>query len=169
MQDREINCNGLEIPSEYDRDPNIGDTIPTSLHYRLDQSNQNIFQPQEWVAYKPTEQEEKYIFVQISHPVRLKDPSGKPLHPMNIEYVIFTSEEDTEGRTVKAFDLYKFIRGEKAPDDVPPDESESQELGIRELCGNNQGYNYTCVLCTQSRRQGVAVASMLSTTLRGRY
>ena len=128
LQDKEVNCNGLEIPSEYDRDPNIGDTIPTSLHYRLDQSNQNIFQPQEWVAYKPTEQEEKYIFAQISHPVRLKDPSGKPLHPMNIEYVIFTSEEDTEGRTVKAFDLYKFIRGEKAPDDVPPDESESQEL-----------------------------------------
>ena len=128
LQDEEINCSELQIPCGSEQEPSLGDLVPISLHCRLDQSNQNIFQPQEWVAYKPTEQEEKYFFAQISHPVRLKDASGKPLHPMNIEYIIFTSEEDTEGKTVKAFDLYKFIRGEKAPDDVPPDESESQEL-----------------------------------------
>ena len=92
-------------------------------------SNNNTFQPQEWVGYQPTPMEEQYIiFAQISHPVRLKDASGQPLKPMHIEYVIFTSEDDKDGKTVRAIDLYKFIRGSRALDTQPQCEINLQQV-----------------------------------------
>ena len=110
-------------------EPGLGDTVPKAWHHRLDMSNLNIFQSQEWVAYQTTDQEETYIFAQVSHPVRLRDSAGEPLPPMQMEYIILTSEDDTKGKRVKSIDLYKFMRGETAPDDmIEPAPSESQEI-----------------------------------------
>ena len=130
LQEKAISCSELNHAINYDNlEPKLGDPIPKSLHFRLDLSNNNIFQPQEWVGYQPTPTEECYIFAQISHPVCLKDASGQSLKPMHIEYIIFTSEDDEDGKKVKAMDLYKFIRGSKAPaeSDLPVD-PECQEL-----------------------------------------
>ena len=127
LQKHEISCRGLEF-IDYDEEPTLGAPLPKFRHIRLDMSSQNIFQPQEWVAYQPDVDEEKYIFAQISHAVNLRDSSGQPLTPMQMEYVIFVSEDDTEGLKVKAIDLFKFIRGEKAPVDSAPVESESLEI-----------------------------------------
>ena len=118
LQDKEISCIELEYAFNYKHlDLKPGEPVPTRLHFGLDMSNNNTFQPQEWVGYQPTPMEEQYIiFAQISHPVHLKDASGQPLKPMHIEYVIFTSEDDKDGKIVRAIDLYKFIRGSRALD-----------------------------------------------------
>ena len=131
LQEKAISCSELNHANNYDNlEPKLGDPIPKLLHFRLDMSNNNIFQPQEWIGYQPTPTEEQYvIFAQISYPVHLKDASGQPMKPMHIEYMIFTSEDDEDGKKVRAIDLYKFIRGSKAPaeSDLPVD-PECQEL-----------------------------------------
>ena len=126
LQEREISCNEMDNAL---REPALGDNVPVSWIERLDMSNLNIFQPHEWVAYQPPGKEETYIFAQVSHPTSLRNAADQPLHPAEIEYVIFTSEDDKDGRNVKAIDLYKIMRGETAPDDaLPPPPSESREL-----------------------------------------
>ena len=123
LQEKEIKCDDIS-PNE----PRLGDNVHPSWFDRLDMSNQNIFQSQEWVGYKPQGQDETYVFAQVSHPVCLRDASGQPLTPMQMEYIIFTSEDDTEGKKVKAIDLYKFMTGDTAPEDTLPPPSESQEV-----------------------------------------
>ena len=126
LQEREISFNEMDNTL---REPALGDNVPVSWIERLDMSNLNIFQPHEWVAYQPPGEEETYIFAQVSHPTSLRNAADQPLHPAEIEYVIFTSEDDKDGRKVKAIDLYKIMRGETAPDDaLPPPPSESREL-----------------------------------------
>ena len=126
LQDKQINFNEEDISID---EPRLGDTVPKVWHPRLDMSNLNIFHSQEWVAYQPTDQEDTYIFAQVSHPVRLRDSAGQPLPPTQMEYVILTSEDDMNGKKVKAIDLYKFVRGETAPDNmIEPAPSETQEI-----------------------------------------
>ena len=126
LQEKEISFNEMDIAL---REPALGDNVPVSLIERLDMSNLNIFYPHEWVAYQPPGEEETYIFAQVSHPTSLRNSADQPLPPAEIEYVIFTSEDDKDRRKVKAIDLYKIMRGETAPDDaLPPPPSESREL-----------------------------------------
>ena len=126
LQNKQINATEMDMTIE---EPRLGDKVPMSWHYRLDMSRNNIFQSQEWVAYQLTDEENSYIFAQISHPVRLRDSAGEPLPPTHMEYIIFTSEDSVEEKKVQAIDLYKFIRGETAPDDmIEPAPSESQEI-----------------------------------------
>ena len=126
LRESEMNCSELEYNFDTD-EPQLGNLIPKwLLNDRLDLSNNNIFQPQEWVAYQLTD--ERLIYAQVVHPVSLKDPSGQPLKPIQIEYIIFTSAEDEEGKKVKAIDLFKFIRGEKPPVDAIPADPDCQEL-----------------------------------------
>ena len=128
LQDHEISYHGFDFV-ECSEEPTLGAPLPKLWHFRLDMSSENIFQSQEWVAYRPDiDKDMECVFAQISHPVNLKDPSGQPLKPMQMEYVIFVSEDDTEGLKVKAIDLFKFIRGKKAPVDSAPVESESLEI-----------------------------------------
>ena len=125
LQNHQININE-DISID---EPTLGDIVPQSWHHRLDMSSQNIFRSQELVAYQPPNQEGTYIFAMVSHPVCLRNAAGEPLPPINMEYIILTSENDTRGKKVKAIDLYKFMKGETAPDDMleaPP--SESQEI-----------------------------------------
>ena len=126
LQEREISFNEMDITL---REPALGDNVPELLIERLDMSNLNIFYPHEWVAYQPPGEEETYIFAQVSHPTSLRNAADQPMPPAEIEYVIFTSEDDKELRKVKAIYLYKIMRGETAPDDaLPPALSESREL-----------------------------------------
>lgn len=86
----------------------LGDTIPEYWHFRLDPNNKNLFQPQEWVAYEI--HDGVYVVAQVVYPVSIKE------QPMQMEYVIFTSEKDKEGKVVKAIDLFKFFGGKKQPE-----------------------------------------------------
>ena len=130
LQEHQISSSKLTHKVDIDHELILGAPIPTSLHFRLDQSSQNIFQPQEFVAYQPIDEEQRVIVAMVSHVVSLKDGSGKPLKPMNMEYKIITSQDDQDRNTkrVKAIEIYKFVRGETAPQEAPPDESECQEL-----------------------------------------
>ena len=125
MMSKSIKCIGFEhnIVDPDDVDPKLGDTIHKSWHFRLDVSNNNIFQPQEWVGYKKSDEE--YVFAQVVHPGQLRDSSDQPLKPIQIEYVIFLGEDDEMGKTVKAIDLYKFIMGKQPP---KPSDPECREL-----------------------------------------
>ena len=127
LQEKNINIGELHHMIDHEHEPRVGETVPESLHFRLDLSNQNIFQPEEWVAYQPTD-EERYIYAEVKHVVNLKDSLGEPLKPMHMQYIILTSKDDTEGKMVEATELSKFIKGEKAPEDTHTVESESQEL-----------------------------------------
>ena len=129
LQDHQISCMELRNTIDIDHQLILGAPIPASLHFRLDQSPNNIFQPQEFVAYQPIDEEQKCIVAMVSHAVRVKDESDKPLKPMHMEYVILTSEEDRQrgGKTVKAMEIFKCIRGENAPEEVPQVESECQK------------------------------------------
>ena len=127
LQEHKISTSELQYTIDFDiEEPKLGEPIPQSLHFKLDLSNNNIFQPQEWIGYQLTE--DKYIFAQVVHPASLKDTSGMPLRPMNIEYVIYTSEDYEKRKTVKAIDLFKFIRGTEPPMEAIPAESEFQEV-----------------------------------------
>jgi sacsin len=134
LQYHEVSCRELTNRVDIDHELTLGDPIPTSLHFRLDQSYHNIFQPQEFIAYQPLEEEERFIVAMVSHVVCFKDDSGKPLRPMHMEYKIFTSEEDRggNGKRVKAIEIFKFIRGKTAPQEAPPGESDCQELVVFE-------------------------------------
>ena len=110
---------------DYDHEPKIGDFVPKELHFRFNLSGKNIFYSQEWVAYKLDGDDEKYIYAQVEN---LKDDSGEPLKPMHVKYIIITSEDGNEERTVAAYELYKFTRGQKAPEESPTVESESREV-----------------------------------------
>ena len=129
LQDKEMNIDELTPRGiDYEHEPNIGDVVPNSLHFRFDHSFSNIFYPQEWVAYKPNFEEEIFIYAEVSHAVNLKDAEGEPLKPMLVEYIIITSKDGREEKKVTSVDLFKFLRGEKAPEEAPAVESESREL-----------------------------------------
>ena len=132
LQYHQISCR--ELTNRVDIDElTLGAPIPASLHFRLDQRCHNIFQPQEFVAYQPIEEDQRFIMAMVSHVVCFKDDSGKPLRPMHMEYIIFTCEEDWNGKRVKAIEIFKFIEAppvksdcqepvafEGVPEDVPP-------------------------------------------------
>ena len=125
LQSNDINIVGLELGIDYDHEPEVGDIVPESQHFRLDMSGQNIFSPQEMVAYQP---KEKYFYAEVSYVVSLVDSSGHPLKPMHLEYIIVTSKDGSEQKRVKAINLFKFIKGEKALEETKIVESESQEI-----------------------------------------
>ena len=127
LQSNDINIGLLELGIDYDHKLEVGDIVPESQHFRLDMSSQNIFTPQEMVAYQPKD-EEKYFYAEVRYVVSLVDSSGHPLKPMHLEYIIITSKDGSEQKRVKAIDLFKFIKGEKAPEETTIVTSESQEI-----------------------------------------
>ena len=103
-------------------DPELGKPLQKCMSHRLDQDYRNLFRADEWVGYEV--EEGKVIFAKVAYPVMEDcDENGRPL-----SYVIYTSEEDEEGKKVSVLDIYKFIRGK-----VPYIEtSDSQELEVAE-------------------------------------
>ena len=127
LQKNQISCTEFKVTIDYDHQLVIGAPLPDSLHFRFDQNNNNIFQPQEYVAYQPIDDDKVVIVALVIHAVHLKDDSGKPLKPRDVEYIILIGEEDKEEnrKQVKAIEIYKFLRGNIAPKES---ESECQEL-----------------------------------------
>ena len=122
---------GISIPqnevSFRPTDPELGKPLPKCMYHRLDQDYRNLFKADEWVGYEV--EEDKVIFAKVAYPVMEDcDENGRPL-----SYVIYTSEEDEEGKKVSVLEIYKFIRGK-----VPSVEaSDSQELEVAEGIGQS--------------------------------
>ena len=115
LQNEEMMCSELDVFADC-LDPQLGDQIPQAWHFRLDQNNNNIFHPQEWVGYEVSENH--YIFAQVVHPIKPEGPTGDPVKPFHLRYMIFTSPTSEDGIEVGALDLYKFTRGQRPPEPV---------------------------------------------------
>ena len=101
--------------------PKLGETVPTTWLHRLDQNINlvNIFKPWELVGYE--ESEGRIIFAQIVYPILPEGVEEGQVSAVQMRYKIYTSENDEEGKTVRALDLYKFLRGLKASTSEPTD------------------------------------------------
>ena len=101
LQKNQISCTEFKVTIDYDHQLVIGAPLPDSLHFRFDQNNNNIFQPQEYVAYQPIDDDKVVILALVIHAVHLKDDSG----PRGVEYIILIGEEDKEEnrKQVKAY------------------------------------------------------------------
>ena len=98
----------LEMGSSVERDPALGDIIPTKFHHNLDQSLLNFFYPEEWVGYEI--EDEKFIYAQILCEVIHDNISHKtnPQLMMERKYIISIGLNETNIE-VSAVDLFKFI------------------------------------------------------------
>ena len=85
--------------------PKLGHSIPKELHYMLDTDINHIFRPQEWVGYE--EAEENFVWAIVLYPVQ--EQNGAVPEPIMKRYLIQYNEQNDEGKTVPAVDLYKFI------------------------------------------------------------
>ena len=63
LQWNQIHCGELQSTFDFDF---RGQSIPKQWHFSIDDDNQNIFQPQEWAAYRPSLQDDKYIYLSLS-------------------------------------------------------------------------------------------------------
>ena len=107
LREKEIEFTELDCSMEINfLTPKLGNKIPRSCHFMLDDNNNNLFRPQEWVGYEIEEGE--VIFAQVVYPVRPADSEGQPVKPMHIKYVIFVNEDDEEGTEVTATEIFKF-------------------------------------------------------------
>ena len=134
----QIGTTSLDLASEDIFDPKLGDTIPESWHFMLDQNFCNIFFPQEWVGYEKSE--ERVVFAQIVFCVNPENEVEGPLNPSNLKYKIILSEHDGVGIEVSTFKLYKFTRIQKEPEftketslECVPFEGEASESIVQNL------------------------------------
>ena len=134
----QIGTTSLDLASEDIFDPKLGDTIPESWHFMLDQNFCNIFFPQEWVGYEKSE--ERVVFAQIVFCVNPENEVEGPLNPSNLKYKIILSEHDEVGIEVSTFKLYKFTRIQKEPEftketslECVPFEGEASESIVQNL------------------------------------
>ena len=139
-----LNREGIKLDSkgiqfESLKSPKLGQPVPQTWHHRLDQDLSNIFAPEEWVGYE--EREGHIIFAQVAYQILLED---EDLPVFQMRYLIFTREDDEEGKEVTALDIYKFLRGLKpatlepadtASRDVVPYVAESDSVRVREALG----------------------------------
>ena len=112
----------LEMDSSIERDPVLGDPIPTRFHHNLDQSLFNFFYPEEWIGYEI--EEEKIVYAQILCEVIHKNVSHKsnPRLMMERKYVISIGLNEANIE-VSVVDLFKFIH----------DKSTETSYGITEM------------------------------------
>ena len=110
-------------------DPELGDVIPKSWHFRLEQDFRNIFFPQEWVGYKKSE--ERVVYAQIVFCVKQED---------EVKYKIILSEDDESEIEVSTLRLYKFTRIQRQPEfakekslECVPFEGEASESIVQNL------------------------------------
>ena len=114
LRRKQIGTTGLELASEDILNPKLGDTVPESWHFMLEQDFCNIFFPQEWVGYEKSEVH--VVFAQIVFCVIPEDKTEGPLNPSNLKYKIILSEVDEIGIEVSSLKLYKFTRIQKEPE-----------------------------------------------------
>ena len=117
-----IDPTDLEMDSSVERDPVLGDPIPTRFHHNLDQNLFNFFYPEEWVGYEI--EEEKIVYAQILCEVIHKNVSHKSNPQLMLErkYMISIGLNETNIE-VSVVDLFKFIH----------DKSTKTSYGITEM------------------------------------
>ena len=108
---KQIVTAGLDAANDDSLDCKLGETIPKSLHFMMDQNVHNIFFPQERVGYEKSEG--RIVFAEIVFCVNPKDSS---LNLSNLKYKIVLSENDEIGIEVSSLRLYKFKKIQKEPD-----------------------------------------------------
>ena len=88
-------------------DPKLGAAIPENWLHRLDADVCNIFRPEEWVGYE--EKEGLIVFAIVIH--RILQPEQDSDQPdLTDQYLIHTSPDAQEGKTVSILELYKILR-----------------------------------------------------------
>ena len=107
--------------------PKLGRPFPEELHHMLDRDINHIFRPEEWVVYETSEQFFVWAIILYPHTVEDSEVNGEETtsnssEPTMTRYKILLNEQDPEGETVSALDLYKLITI------VPEKEAEGQEL-----------------------------------------
>ena len=108
LRKKRIVTTGLDVTNNDNFELKLGEPIPKSWHFVLDQDFCNIFFPQEWVGYEKSE--EHVVFAQIVFCVNPEDKTEGPLNPSNLKYKIILSEVDEIGIEVSNLKLYKFTR-----------------------------------------------------------
>ena len=114
LQKKQIAIAGLDSVNDDIFNPKLGDKIPESWHFMLDQDFCNIFFPQEWVGYEKSE--EHVVFAQIMFCVNPENEGKDLLNPSKLKYKIIISEHDEIGIEVSTFKLYKFERIQREPE-----------------------------------------------------
>ena len=113
LRKKRIVTTGLDVANDDILELKLGEAIPKSWHFMLDQDFCNIFFPQEWVGYEKSE--EHVVFAQIVFCVIPEDKTEGPLNPSNLKYKIILSEVDEIGIEVSSLKLYKFTRIQREP------------------------------------------------------
>ena len=111
----------LGDPFDPNLKPKLGSSIPESWHHRLEIDINNIFRPEEWVGYE--EREHRIIFALVAHRI-VSDEQHSELEEDKLfdQYLIYTCEDDEEGKSVSVIELYKILR-------VKVKQSENDEAG----------------------------------------
>ena len=110
----QIGTGGFDSITDDILEPKLGDTVPESWHFILDQDFYNIFFPQEWVGYEKSE--DRVVFAQVLFCVNPENEVEGPLNPSNLKYNIILREDDEIGIEVSSHRLYKFMRIKRKPE-----------------------------------------------------
>ena len=111
---KQIGTAGLALANEDIFDPKLGDIIPESWHFMLDQDFCNIFFPQEWVGYEKSE--EHVVFAQVLFCVNPENDAEGTLNLSNLKYKIIENKDDEIGIEVSSLRLYKFTKIKREPE-----------------------------------------------------
>ena len=87
--------------------PKLGAPIPVQLIPHINQDSNNIYHPEEWVAYE--KEEEVFVFARIQCPIL----ENVPEYELPSKYIIWTSSEDT--KEVSFLYLYKIMKSPVSP------------------------------------------------------
>ena len=104
-----------EIEDDNCFDPKLGKQVPEELVNRSDNVINNIFRPQEWVAYEVSE--EYFIWAIVLYSTGTQSESELP------KYTIVTEEGDENGIEVSIVDLYKIVSSIEEMEAVEGDQS----------------------------------------------
>ena len=125
LEDLEVHFafSDVELGDPFDPNlkPKLGSPIPESWHHRLQTDINNIFRPEEWVGYEV--REDHIIFALVAHRI-VSDEQHSELEEDELldQYLIYTCEDDEEGKSVSVIELYKILR-------VKVKQSENDEAG----------------------------------------
>ena len=125
LEDLEVHFefSDVELGDPFDPNlkPKLGGPIPESWHHRLQIDINNIFRPEEWVGYEA--REDQIIFALVAHRI-VSDKQSSELEEDKLldQYLIYTHENDEEGKSVSVIELYKILRAKVS-------QSENEEAG----------------------------------------
>ena len=113
LEDLEVHFEFSDVdfgdPFDPNLKPKLGSPIPESWHHRLQLDINNIFRPEEWVGYE--EREDHIIFALVAHRIVSDEQTSglEEVEPLD-QYLIYTHENDQNGKSVSVIELYKILR-----------------------------------------------------------